>query len=169
MRLLEMIVASTPSGVIGSDGKLPWPHSKDDMMFFIEKTRGKSLIMGRKTLESLPQGLKGRNHLVLTGMKNYSAPERFKDEKVLTFNSIFTLMSRVRKVPENEFILIGGGELYSAMFEYVKTVYWSIFKNEYSGDTFLDKRIMHELGTCWKHTPIDSSSDLVSFHKFERE
>ena len=53
---------------IGKDNELIY-HFKEDMKFFREHTMGKKMIMGRKTLESLPKLLPGRIHLVLTHSK----------------------------------------------------------------------------------------------------
>lgn len=63
--MITLIVASTPDGIIGADGKLPW-HYKADLQRFKRLTMGGTLIMGRRTWESLPGPLPGRRHIVLT-------------------------------------------------------------------------------------------------------
>ncbi len=65
-----MIVARADNGVIGRDGKLPW-HLPADLKRFKSLTmgqdgKGRPMIMGRKTFESLPGLLPGRRHIVLT-------------------------------------------------------------------------------------------------------
>ena len=63
------IVAADPNGVIGSDGAMPW-HYKADFKRFKERTMGGTMIMGRKTWESLPKPLPGRRCIVLTSQAN---------------------------------------------------------------------------------------------------
>jgi dihydrofolate reductase len=165
--MIEMIVASTEGGVIGREGKLPWPHHKGDMKFFRENTMGKSLIMGRKTLESLPTTLNGRRHIVLTKTTYYQPPERFDGTEIWIFNSIYSVMSEIRRDTQNSFILIGGGEIYRSLFDIVRTVYWTIFKGEFDGDTRLDHKIMHEITTFWNHQAL-GVDDKSSFHRFDK-
>lgn len=60
-----IIVACSENGVIGVDGDLPWTLP-DDLKHFMTSTRGHAVVMGRKTYESLPGVLKGRELVVLT-------------------------------------------------------------------------------------------------------
>lgn len=165
--MIEMIVASTAGGVIGKDGNLPWPHHKGDMKFFRENTMEKNLIMGRKTLESLPSGLKGRAHIVLTKIPDYQPPERFDGTEIQIFNSTYSVIGEIRSRPEDSFILIGGSEIYRSLFDIVRTVYWTIFKDEFDGDTRIDQKIMHEITTFWYHQALGVEDD-VSFHRFNK-
>ena len=65
-------VARAENGVIGKDGGLPW-HISEDLRRFKRLTMGSTLIMGRKTFESLPGVLPGRRHIVLTRDPAWSA------------------------------------------------------------------------------------------------
>lgn len=60
-----MVLARAANGVIGVDGKLPW-HIPADLRHFKQLTKDRSMIMGRKTFDSLPGLLEGRRHIVLT-------------------------------------------------------------------------------------------------------
>ena len=71
---LSIIVARASNGVIGDKNALIW-HLSDDLKMFKARTMGRPLVMGRKTFESLPGVLPGRVHYVLTGNKEYRAPE----------------------------------------------------------------------------------------------
>jgi len=62
---IEIVVARADNGVIGKDGALPW-HLPADLRHFKVTTMGAPMIMGRKTFESLPNLLPGREHIVLT-------------------------------------------------------------------------------------------------------
>jgi dihydrofolate reductase len=62
---ITIVVARAHNGVIGRDGKLPW-HLPADLKRFKALTMGTSMVMGRKTFDSLPGLLPGRRHIVLT-------------------------------------------------------------------------------------------------------
>ncbi|MBL4699075.1 MAG: dihydrofolate reductase [Phycisphaerales bacterium] len=62
---IAMIVACSENGVIGSDGDLPW-HLPADLRHFMRSTKGCSVIMGRKTFESLDKPLPNRLNIVLS-------------------------------------------------------------------------------------------------------
>ena len=64
------ISAVAENNTIGFKGQLPW-HIPEDLKFFYQKTKGKALIMGRKTFESLSQPLPHRLHVVVTRQKNF--------------------------------------------------------------------------------------------------
>lgn len=61
---ISMIVAADENNLIGKDGGLPW-HLPEDLRHFRQKTAGAPVIMGRKTFESLPRALVGREVIVL--------------------------------------------------------------------------------------------------------
>ncbi len=60
-----LVIARAANGVIGADGGMPW-HIPADLRHFKQVTKGRPMIMGRKTFDSLPGLLPGRRHIVLT-------------------------------------------------------------------------------------------------------
>jgi len=68
---IAIIVAMTPQGLIGKDNQIPW-RLPADLQRFKKITMGHPIIMGRKTFESLPGLLPGRQHIVLTRNPNYA-------------------------------------------------------------------------------------------------
>jgi dihydrofolate reductase len=60
-----LVLARAANGVIGKDGGMPW-HIPADLRHFKQITKGRPMIMGRKTFDSLPGLLDGRRHIVLT-------------------------------------------------------------------------------------------------------
>ena len=62
---ITIVLARAINGVIGKDGKLPW-HIPGDLKRFKQLTMGSAMIMGRKTFDSLPGILPGRQHIVMT-------------------------------------------------------------------------------------------------------
>lgn len=69
---ITLVVARARNGVIGRDGKLPW-HLPADLKRFKALTMGSTMVMGRKTFESLPGLLPGRRHIVLTRDRDWFA------------------------------------------------------------------------------------------------
>ncbi len=65
-----LVLARAANGVIGKDGAMPW-HIPADLRHFKQVTKGRPMIMGRKTFESLPGLLDGRRHIVLTRDTNW--------------------------------------------------------------------------------------------------
>ena len=97
-----MIAAVGKNLELGKGNDLIW-HFKDDMAFFKETTMGSSVIMGRKTFESLPKALPRRKNIVITTRKDYEA------EGATVVNSIENALKEVDS--DNAFI-IGGGDIY---------------------------------------------------------
>jgi len=109
---VSMIVARARNGVIGVDGDLPWRLS-DDLKFFKETTKGKPIIMGRKTWQSLPfKPLPARDNLVLTRDQTFIAPgARVYSDLQAALETAHSLA--VTKALDEVFI-IGGASLYEA-------------------------------------------------------
>lgn len=124
---LSIIVARAENGVIGKDNRLIW-HLSDDLKRFKSLTMGHAIIMGRKTFESLPKVLPGRVHYVLTGSRDYEAPEG-----VRLFHSVEELLSAL---PEDENFVIGGEHMYREMLPYADTLYITEIRKSYEGDAF---------------------------------
>lgn len=124
---LSIIVARAENGVIGKDNRLIW-HLSDDLKRFKSLTMGHAIIMGRKTFESLPKVLPGRMHYVLTGSRDYEAPEG-----VRLFHSVEELLSAL---PEDENFVIGGEHMYREMLPYADTLYITEIRKSYEGDAF---------------------------------
>lgn len=62
---IVLVLARAANGTIGKDGAMPW-HIPADLRHFKQVTKGRPMIMGRKTFDSLPGLLEGRRHIVLT-------------------------------------------------------------------------------------------------------
>lgn len=101
---LTLIAAIGKNGELGKNNTLIW-RFKEDMKFFKENTIGKKIIMGRKTLESLPHLLPFREHLVLT-------KQNIKIDGVKIFNSKESLLTYLQNYDE-EIMVIGGASIYN--------------------------------------------------------
>lgn len=102
-KFVTIIAAVGPNGEIGYNNQLIY-NLKSDMKHFKDITTGYTVIMGRKTFESLPKGaLPNRTNIVVTNMKLYNAPN------AIVANSI---EDAIEKALTNKVFIIGGGQIY---------------------------------------------------------
>lgn len=122
---VSLIVAVAKNKVIGYQGEIPW-RIKGEQKIFREYTMGKTVIMGRKTYESLPKVLDGREIIVVTRNRTYQA----KGVKVAYS------LPEVLSLAKEEVMIAGGGELYKEAMPFVTHLYLSELDIEPKGDTF---------------------------------
>lgn len=115
--MFSIIVAHSTNNSIGKDNKIPW-YLPEDLKRFKELTMGKKMIMGRKTFESLPGILPGRQHIILTQNKNYTVDN--PNVKIVT--DLNELINTYQDSNEEVFI-IGGGEIYKLFLDYTSKLY----------------------------------------------
>lgn len=127
---MKLIVAVDKNWAIGKNNKLMWSIPAD-MKFFRETTKGNIVIMGRKTLESFPQGqpLKNRVNIVITGNKNY------KVKGAVVVHSIEEAVEEAKKY-EGEIFVIGGESIYRAMLPYCDTALVTKIDHAFDADTY---------------------------------
>ena len=124
---LTIIAAASTNNVIGFDNKLIWNIPKD-LKRFKELTQGHSVIMGRKTFESLPSPLPNRRNIVVTRNKDYSP------EGIEVFSSIEDAIDVCRE--DLQPFIIGGGEIYSQTINLVDKIELTRVYKDYQGDAF---------------------------------
>lgn len=127
--MLSMIVAMGENRVIGKDNTMPW-HLPNDLQYFKKVTLGKTIIMGRKTFESLGRVLPDRKHIVLT-RSSTTFPE-----EVEVVHDIADILAYVKRHQDEEIFIIGGGQLYSHMLPYADKLYVTLIKEEFAGDVY---------------------------------
>lgn len=128
--MLSISVAVCNNNIIGGDNKLLW-HIPDDLKRFKENTMGKTMIMGRKTFESLPGILPGRTHVVLTRDKSF----KVDSENVIIIHSLEEILSTYSNTEEEVFI-IGGGQLYKSTIDHCQKIYLTTVNKDFEGDTY---------------------------------
>jgi dihydrofolate reductase len=127
--VLGLVWAQARGGVIGADGRLPW-HLPEDLRLFRELTTGSTVVMGRRTWDSLPERfrpLPGRRNVVLTTDTAWAADgaERAGDvAQVLARGSAGDLW------------VIGGGRVYTAFLPHADRVVVTDVDAEVAGDTW---------------------------------
>ncbi|MAO94176.1 MAG: diacylglycerol kinase [Flavobacteriales bacterium] len=126
-RELTIIAAVSINNVIGNNNKLIWKLS-NDLKRFKNLTTNHSVIMGRKTFESLPNPLPDRDNIVITRDTNYSKPN------IQVCSSIEDAIN-LTKTDTQPFI-IGGGEIYSQTINIVDKIELTRVHEEFDGDAY---------------------------------
>ena len=131
------IVAVSDNWGIGKDNKLLF-SIPEDMKYFREKTSGKTIIMGRHTLESFPNGkpLKNRRNILISTKEDYFV------EGVEVVHSPAQAVALTAALPSEEVFVIGGSEVYRAMLPYCDKVFVTKVKKKAAADRYfpeLDK------------------------------
>lgn len=128
---MNIIVAVDRNWAIGKDGRL-LVNIPADRQLFIKETTGKTVVMGRKTLESLPGGqpLAKRENIVLSKDPNY------KVKGALVCHSLEEVLQAVKdKAPEDVYV-IGGESIYRQFLPYCTTAHVTWVDYRYDADTF---------------------------------
>ena len=126
-RELTIIAAVSINNVIGNNNKLIWKLS-NDLKRFKNLTTNHSVIMGRKTFESLPNPLPDRDNIVITRDTNYSKPN------IQVCSSIEDAIN-LTKTDTQPFI-IGGGEIYTQTINIVDRIELTRVHEEFDGDAY---------------------------------
>lgn len=128
---MNLIVAVDKNWGIGKDNKL-LVSIPADMKFFREETMNKVVVMGRKTLESFPNGLplKGRTNIVLTRDRNYQVKD------AVLVHSVEELMDELRKYDTREVYVIGGDSVYKLLLPYCDIAHVTKIDYGYEADSF---------------------------------
>lgn len=159
--MLSLIVATTEKGVIGKEGTLIW-RIPTDLRYFREQTMGKKMIMGRKTFESFPSPLPGREHIVLTRKKDYEVPEGVR--LIHDFSEVDSYLES-----EEEVFIIGGGEIFSHFLPLCDRLYITWVKKEFEGDTFFPVEEIESFTEVKRETAFDVASGIeVDFTVYEK-
>lgn len=131
--MISIIAAVAKNNIIGGDNKLLW-HIPEDLKHFKDITSNHTIIMGRKTFQSLPNVLPKRHHIVLTKDKNYI----IDSDSVTIVHNLKEIVDKYKTSKEEVFV-IGGGEIYSAFLPYCKNLYLTKINKNFEGDTFFPK------------------------------
>jgi len=128
---MNLIVAVDNNWAIGNKNEL-LIRIPNDHKHFREETTGKVVVLGRKTLETFPQGLplKNRTNIILSKDKNY------KVKDAIVVHSIEELMEELKQYSEEDIYIIGGESIYRQMLPYCNVAHITKIDHEYEADTY---------------------------------
>ena len=127
---LSIVVAMDNNGLIGKDNQLPW-HLPADLAYFKKITTGKSILMGRKTYDSIGRPLPNRRNIVITRNTKILIPEC---EVVSSIDEALLLTQN-----EEEVMVIGGASLCEQLLPKVNRLYITKIDAEFEGDIYFPK------------------------------
>lgn len=122
----SIVVAMARNGVIGVDNRMPW-HLPADLAHFKQLTMGHSIVMGRKTFESIGRPLPGRRNLVITRNATWQT------NGCEAFTSLDAALKTCAN--EKEVFIIGGGAIYQAAMPLMDRLYVTEIEGDFTGDT----------------------------------
>lgn len=134
---LVIIAVLGRNRVIGKDGKLPW-YISEDLKRFKRLTTGHTVLMGRKTFESLGKPLPNRRNVVLTSQE-ISGVETYP-----------TLAQALQVLDDQEKVfVIGGGEIFAQLLDHADEMHLTLVDQHVEGDTYFPP-YEHLIGTRFK-------------------
>ena len=162
---MNLIVAVDNNWAIGNKNEL-LVRIPNDHKHFREETTGKVVVLGRKTLETFPQGLplKNRTNIILSRDPKYQV----KDAVIV--HSIEELLEELKKYNEEDIYIIGGESIYRQILPYCKVAHVTKIDREYEADTYFPNLDQDE---NW-HITADSDEQTYfdiayQFLKYERK
>ncbi|MBR1702158.1 MAG: dihydrofolate reductase [Lachnospiraceae bacterium] len=134
---MNLIVAVDNNWAIGHKNEL-LIRIPNDHKHFREETTGKVVVLGRKTLETFPQGLplKNRTNIILSTKKDYQVKD------AIVVHSVEELLEELKQYPDEDVYIIGGDSVYKQMLPYCNVAHVTKIDHEYAADAFfpnLDK------------------------------
>lgn len=161
---MKIIVAADQKWGIGKDNDL-LTHLPADLKYFKEKTLGKVVVMGRKTLESLPgkKPLPGRTNIVLSRNKNYTAD-------CLVCHSEDELFQELGKYDNEEIYIIGGANVYADMKERCDTYYITKILGIFEADRhFENLDLCQDVELIWESEPQEHNGIEYIWTEYRRK
>lgn len=125
--IISMISAMDKNRLIGINNTLPW-NLPADMKHFRKNTRGKPVLMGRKTYESIGKPLPNRLNIILTKDQNYH------EDGCIIVHSIEDAISFSKGY--DELMVIGGSAIYEQLLPYASRLYLTMIDCEFCGDVW---------------------------------
>jgi dihydrofolate reductase len=158
---ISVIAAMSRNRIIGSDGALPW-HLPDDLARFKSITTGHTVIMGRKTFESVGKPLPNRRTIVITRNNDYQCAS------VFIAHSLDEALDHAAR--EDEVFILGGEAVYRIALPRADCLYLTIIHATIEGDTYFPTLDFDD----WKlvederYEPDDRHAYAFSFRRYER-
>ena len=136
MKTINIAVAVSENYAIGKNNQLLW-HMPADLKFFKQTTTGHTVVMGRKTFDSVGKSLPNRQNIVVTRKTDLEIPG------VVVVNSLEEAFDSVEQ-KDAEIFIVGGAEIYKQALPKVQRIYLTTIHHTFDADTFFPKLNMDE-------------------------
>ncbi len=156
--MISLIVAYARNQVIGKEGVMPW-HLPADLKHVKELTTGKTIVMGRKTFESLGRPLPNRRNVVLTRNRGFHP------------DGVDVVHTKEEVMALGDVIIFGGAEIYKQFLDVVDRMYITQIDLEVEGDTFFPEWDREAFTVVDKREGIVDEKNQYphSFYVYERK
>ena len=161
---MNCIVVVDQNWAIGKDNDL-LVHLPGDLKYYREKTIGKVIVIGRKTLESFPgsKPLPKRTNLVLTGNPAY------ENKSCIVCCGVEALIAEMKKYPEEDIFISGGEMIYNMFVDKCDTVYVTKIYKAFEADKHFKNMDEDEnYKITWKSDMQEENGIKYQFCKYER-
>lgn len=159
---ISIIAALSENFVIGDNNQLIW-HLPNDLRHFKQLTNGKTIIVGRKTYESIGKALAKRQNIIVTRNKDFTAPNC---EISHSLNEALTIANNI-----DEIMIIGGAQIYEQALSIATKMYLTIVHQHFEGDTRFpqwDTQQWQQI-ECIRHAADEKNAYDYSFLTYERQ
>lgn len=162
---MNLIVAVDNNWAIGNKNEL-LVRIPNDHKHFREETTGKVVVLGRKTLETFPQGqpLKNRTNIILTTDRKYQVKD------AIIVHSIQELLEELKKYNDEDIYIIGGESVYRQMLPYCNVAHITKIDHTYEADTYFPNLDQDEEWHITADSDEQTYFDIAyQFLKYERK
>lgn len=162
---MNLIVAVDSNWAIGNKNEL-LISIPNDHKHFREETTGKVVILGRKTLDTFPQGLplKNRTNIILSRDKNYTVKD------AIVVHSVEELLEETKKYNDGDIYVIGGESIYRQLLPYCNVAHVTKIDHEYTADTYFPNLDEDDEWQITADSDEQTYFDIAySFVKYERK
>lgn len=172
--MISIVVAADKNGAIGAYNRIPW-HIKSDLVRLAKLTRQHTVIVGRKTFDSMAKyyndrgtTMPGAHYIVVTHNEDYQPASN----KASTALSMPEAIDKAKELGDEQIVVIGGGAIFKEAMPYVDRIYYTEVHTEIPGDVdaFFPKppanewrQVSHE-----RHDPDDHDQYATDTTIFER-
>lgn len=133
--MINIIAAISKNNVLGGNNTLLW-HLPSDLKRFKKLTTGSTVIMGRKTFESIGKPLPNRKNIVVSRTK-------------LSIDGV-DVVDNISDALTDDCFIIGGGQIYEKTIDIADKIYLTVIDSDFKGDTFFPV-----IGDDWKITSVE--------------
>lgn len=162
---MNLIVACDKNWGIGKDGKLLC-NIPGDLKYFKEKTMGKTVVMGRSTLESLPGGkpLPNRTNIVMTHRMD------FEREGVIVVHSMNQLIEELNNYEPDDVMIMGGATVYNELMTLCDKLYITKIDHEFDADVYIKNADeLPQFKVVWKSEVFTENGYSYQFYEYRRK
>ncbi|MEM6980127.1 MAG: dihydrofolate reductase [Planctomycetota bacterium] len=156
---ITAIVASTPEGIIGDNMGMPWRLSSD-LRRFKQTTLGGTLLMGRRTFDSIGRVLPGRQTIVLTRNAEWSFEGAVRAD---------SWDAAIDACDHDRLFVVGGGQIYEHFWDFCSVILWTRVWATRSGDTRIRLPTSQFRVVSHQHIPAGPRDEFpTDFQRLER-